>query len=144
MNREITETEIKRAAVMASIKSEIKADVETQKNFKNQRKTVRIKGERTINSYDAAWKSAQMKAVLREKHIVWYLIKHKVVQFDPVLKTVTFPEEYAQDKINEALDKCIPGYYSNDWNISSWTSFIYKIERQIKNWIKKYGEDEKK
>ena len=58
-------------------KAEIKKLSETQKELKNQRKTVKIKGERTMPAKDAQWKHMANKYTLRVMFAAYGLMRGK-------------------------------------------------------------------
>lgn len=60
------------------LKEDLKKEAQEQKELKNQRKSVRIKGERTINPYDAAWKARTNRWELDKKYVIYYILKHQI------------------------------------------------------------------
>ncbi len=65
-----------------TIKETIKAKEVEQKFYKNQRKTVRLVGERKVSPSDAAYKVLCGKADLTEMYIAYYCIKHRIQMDD--------------------------------------------------------------
>ena len=59
-------------------KEDLKKEAKEQKELKNQRKSVHIKGERTINPYDAAWKARSNRWELDKKYVIYYILKHRI------------------------------------------------------------------
>lgn len=139
MNKEATKSEFNKAAMFAAVKSEIKADVETQKNYKNQRKTVRLNGERTIDPYEAAWKCLSMRSELRLKHTVWYLLKHNFISLADDGSILSMDAE----QIKNALEICAPKFYTDEYThcYRWWEYFSEKISSVVRKWVKKYGKD---
>jgi len=59
-------------------KEDLKKEAQEQRKMKQQRKTVRFYGERTINPYDAAEKVRDNKQILDGKYVVYYILKHQI------------------------------------------------------------------
>lgn len=59
-------------------KEDLKKEAKQQRELKQQRKTVRFDGERTINPYDAAEKVRDNKQILDRKYVVYYILKHQI------------------------------------------------------------------
>jgi len=59
-------------------KEDLKKEAKEQKELKNQRKFVHIKGKRTINPYDAAWKVRSNRWELDKKYVIYYIFKHRI------------------------------------------------------------------
>ena len=63
-----------------SLKLEIKKLSAQQRFFKNQRKTVRLIGERSIPSYEATWRHKANRVDLREMYIAYGIMRGKTIQ----------------------------------------------------------------
>ena len=59
-------------------KEDLKREAQEQKELKNQRKTVRLKGGRTIDPYQAAEKVRDNGYHLDKKYGIYYILKHSI------------------------------------------------------------------
>lgn len=59
-------------------KEDLKKEAQQQKALKNQRKSVYIKGERIISSYDAAEKVRSNRWELDKKYVIYHILKHRI------------------------------------------------------------------
>ena len=59
-------------------KEDLKREAQEQKELKNQRKTVRLKGGRTIDPYQAAEKVRDNGYHLDKKYVIYYILKHRI------------------------------------------------------------------
>lgn len=59
-------------------KEDLKKEAQEQKELKNQRKTVHIKGKRTMNQIDAAEKARSNRYELDKKYVIYYILKHRI------------------------------------------------------------------
>lgn len=71
------------------LKNDIKNKVELQKQYKNQRKTVRLKGERTMPTREAAWKCQSNGETLRIMYAAYGMMRGK--KFSQIENS--YPEE---------------------------------------------------
>lgn len=62
---------------VAKLKSEIKVLAETQKDLKNQRRTVKLLGERTIDPEEATYKHMSNREILRAMYGAYGLARGK-------------------------------------------------------------------
>lgn len=63
---------------MNTIKETIKKKEAEQRFYKNQRKTVRLVGERKLEASDAAYKAFMGKEEMTELYIAYYCTKHRI------------------------------------------------------------------
>ena len=76
-------------------KEDLKKEAQEQRKMKQQRKTVRFDGERTINPYDAAEKVRDNKQILDRKYVVYYILKHQI-EVTPESKEQVLWETYVK------------------------------------------------
>lgn len=70
------ETNINKKAV-AMLKEDIKKQVELQKSYKDQRKTVRFSGTRTMSPDEASWKHTLNREKLRRMYLAYGILREK-------------------------------------------------------------------
>jgi hypothetical protein len=97
------ETTFNKTAVI-SIKNQIKSEAEIQKALKNQRKTVKLKGERVMDPKEASWKVFLQSQKLRILYAAYGLMRgKKLSQIEN-----NHPEEnHPLSKYANAINKCI-------------------------------------
>ena len=59
-------------------KEDLKREAQEQKELKNQRKTIRLNGGRTIDPYQAAEKVRDNGYHLDKKYVIYYILKHRI------------------------------------------------------------------
>lgn len=102
-------------------KEDLKKEAQEQKELKNQRKSVHIKGERTINPYDAAWKARSNRFNLDKKYVIYYIFKHRI--------------EITEDNFKEVLKDA---YYKTHNSKENDLVPFYDLESAYKKVLKKY------
>ena len=92
-------------------KEDLKKEAQEQRKMKQQRKTVRFDGERTINPYDAAEKVRDNKHSLDRKYVIYYILKHQI-EVTPENKEQVLWETYVKlhPKYKEARHVNIVGW----------------------------------
>jgi len=65
---------------METLKQEIKKLAENQKELKNQRKTVKLDGERTMPTYEAAYKHYSNRTKLRHLYMALGLLRGRTAE----------------------------------------------------------------
>lgn len=141
--------------IISKIKQEIKQDAEKQRFLKNQRKTVKLVGERKMSSYDAAEQLRHTSYPLCMKYIAYYICKHRIeppIFVDSVVRKdwkgnpvkVLFDEETFKNAIVGCCgEKCwilSEEYNSNWWHQVEDTA--HAVINQINEWEAKYGKEE--
>lgn len=138
------------------IREEIKTLEEKQRFLKNQRKTVKLVGERKMSSYDAAEELRHTSYPLFIKYIVYYIFKHrrelptfvdsttrKDYRGNPV-KVVGNVEEFTDIIKRCCGEKC--WVLSEEWNSGYWHQLdetAYKVLDVAQEWINKYKDEYK-
>ena len=69
-------TEFNTKAILM-LKKDIKERVELQKFYKNQRKTVKLVGERKISASEATWKHMANREDLREMYLAYGILRDR-------------------------------------------------------------------
>ncbi len=73
---------------MKTLIENIKVLVNEQRDLKNQRKTVKIEGERTMEPWKATYKHAENRILLREMYVALGLMRgREIEQIEPGSKT---------------------------------------------------------
>lgn len=78
IKRKVMETTINKIAIL-KLKESIKNASEKQKFYKNQRKTVKLKGEREISPDEATYKHQSNRGVLRIMYAAYAIMRGKDV-----------------------------------------------------------------
>ncbi len=133
--------------IIAKIRQEIKTKEEEQKNLKNQRKTVRLVGERTMDCWLAAEKALGNKYMLTAMYISYYILKHRLTapkrvatgekswSGKPIYKIVD------AENFSEAVSRCCgENCYLNQGGYD----MVSRVAEIIEAWEKRYGNDEAK
>lgn len=88
------------------MKADIKQMVETQKFYKNQRRTVKLVGERVITPSEAAWKHKSNRDMLRLMYAAYGIARGKSLQqIENNHKEDVHPLEEYRDIINDRIDR---------------------------------------
>ena len=130
-------------------KEDLKKEAQNQKELKNQRKTVNLKGERKVNPYTAAEEVINNRFFLDKMYVIYYIMKHRIEVTEENLDDVLW-ETYAKlhQKYAEARHIKIDGLdnrkqvdyyidtpdgrdYTPDWAMS-------ELKRRWKETLKKY------
>jgi hypothetical protein len=59
-------------------KEDLKREAANQRELKNQRRTVRLVGKRTVDPDDAAEQARQNKYELDKLYVIYYILKHRI------------------------------------------------------------------
>lgn len=113
----IEEKKIERIEVnpgITQLKEDIKNMVNDQKELKNQRRTERLKGERIMPRYEAAWKHENNRNALRLRYAAYGLMRGKTFS----VTENKYPEENHplcefQDKIDGLVKYYMTQEYEN-------------------------------
>ena len=89
---------------MNTIKNEIKKLSSEQVVLKNQRKTVNLVGERTMEPYDAYMKHQHNRVQLWKLHTAYQLLKGKEV-FKPIKMEDSLWNHYLQNNIKNLVEQ---------------------------------------
>jgi len=93
---------------IAKMKADIKTMVEKQKELKNQRRTVKLVGKRTMSPSDAAYKHMSNREDLRMMYAAYGISRGRsVFQIESHCPTENHPlsEPYHQNMIDKILKK---------------------------------------
>jgi hypothetical protein len=142
--------------IINQIKQEIKNDAERQKFLKNQRKTVKLVGERKMSSYDAAEELRHTSYPLFIKYIAYYICKHRLEL--PVFVDSATRKDYKgnsikvldnQETFKSAIVRCcsekcwvLSGEYNCGWCHET-EDTARQVLKVINGWEAKYGTDKK-
>lgn len=89
-----------------TIKNEIKKLAENQKNLRNQRKTVHIKGERVMEAWKADYLHSENRHELRMLHTAYAVLKGKTFEeIEPKNKSGKTPLSYYKNTIDKLVEK---------------------------------------
>jgi hypothetical protein len=92
---------------VAELKSEIKELAEKQSSLKNQRKTVKLVGERTMEPWLAALNHHGNRAKLRAMYAAYAILRGK----DPsVIDSGKFESEYDEDRFKTSVENILIKY----------------------------------
>ena len=131
-------------------KEDLKKEAQEQKELKNQRKTVHIKGERTIDPYDAAEKVRSNRWELDKKYVIYYILKHRIevtdenkeqVIWDIYVKLHPQYKDARRERVSMISDKKQINYYIDTPYGRDYTP-EYAMHDLIKRYdkiIKQYG-----
>ena len=133
------------------IKEEIKEKENVQRFYKDQRKTVKIKGERKISASEAADLVRNNTVGLRDAYIAYYILKHRL----DVPKFVDVKVSYGTKKeldnkvsYKEVIKSCCGEkcfLLKDDWSFRiDFESSAVNVAALIKEWETKYQEPEAK
>lgn len=133
------------------IKEEIKEKENVQRFYKDQRKTVKIKGERKISASEAADLARSNTVVLRDAYIAYYILKHRLDTPKFVDVKVSYGTKKELDNkvsYKEVIKSCCGEkcfLLKDDWlSRSCFESSAVKVFEIIKEWETKYQEPEEK
>lgn len=87
------------------MKADIKAKAEEQLFYKNQRKTVKLVGERKISPSEATWKHQSNRQKLRLMYAAYGIARGRSLQQIEHHKEDEHPLEKHMDSINAIIDK---------------------------------------
>ena len=120
-------------------KEDLKKEAQQQKALKNQRKTVHIKGERIISSYDAAEKVRSNRWELDKKYVIYHILKHRIEvtpeNLEEVLWTI-YAKLHPQYKSARRTSLCVGKDYS--YYINTPYGRDYTPEYAMNDLIKRY------
>lgn len=103
-------------------KEDLKKKAQEQRELKNQRKTEHFKGERTMSSYDAAWKVRSNRFNLDKEYVIYYIFKHRI--------------EVTEDNLKEVLKDA---YYKTHDSMKDNDVPYYDLESAYKKVLKRYA-----
>lgn len=133
------------------IKEEIKEKENVQRFYKDQRKTVKIKGERKIGAYEAADLVRSNTVELRNTYIAYYILKHGLDAPKFVDVKVSYGTRKELDNkvsYKEAIKGCCGEnciLLKDDWlSRSCFESSAVRVFEIINEWKIKYQEPEAK
>lgn len=133
-------------------KEDLKREAANQRELKNQRRTVRLVGERTVNPDDAAEQARQNKYELDKLYVIYYILKHRTevtaenkeqVIWDAYVKLHPQYKAARRELILSNGRKQI-SYYTDTPNGRDYTA-DYAMSDLMKRWdkiLKQYGEAE--
>lgn len=135
---------------ISKIKQEIKEKAENQKFLKNQRKTVRLIGERKMSSSDAEDTLRKTTYDLCINYIAYYILKHQLEIPEIVERKGYFAPVYGIKDLDPYVDavkcccdeKCWLLDEKYKWyNVLEYSAV--KVANCIEEWTKKYSENGK-
>lgn len=133
------------------IKEEIKEKENVQRFYKDQRKTVKIKGERKISASEAADLVRSNTVGLRDAYIAYYILKHRLDAPKFVDVKVSYGTKKELDNkvsYKEVIKSCCGEkcfLLDDDWiSRSCFESSAVKVAALIKDWEAKYEKVEAK
>ena len=89
-----------------TLKNDIKKLAENQKNLRNQRKTVHIKGERTMETWKADYLHSENRHELRMLYTAYAILKGKTFEeIEPKNKSDKTPLSYYKNTIDKLVEK---------------------------------------
>lgn len=105
------ETTINKTAIL-KLKESIKNASEKQKFYKNQRKTVKLKGEREISPSEATFKHQTNRGVLRIMYAAYAVMRGKEISSIDNLsfKNHWMGEEKGRENFLSTVDRMIENY----------------------------------
>jgi hypothetical protein len=92
---------------IAKMKADIKAKVELQKFYKNQRKTVKLVGERKMEANDATYKHMSNREDLRIMYAAYGLARGK--SFSQIERQYS-EDQHPLNKYQGTIDRILKGY----------------------------------
>lgn len=131
-------------------KENLKREAENQRELKNQRRTVRIVGERTVNPDDAAEQARCKKYELDKLYVIYYILKHRTEVTSENKEQViwdAYVKLHPQYKDARRTSLCVGKdhtYYINTPAGRDYTA-DYAMSDLMKRWdkiLKRYGEAE--
>ena len=120
-------------------KEDLKKEAKEQKELKNQRKTVRLKGERTMHPEEAAEKVRANRWTLEKKYVIYYILKHRIEVTPENLEEVlwtTYAKLHPQYKDARRISLCVGKKYS--YYINTPNGRDYEPEYTMNDLIKRY------
>lgn len=133
------------------IKEEIKEKENVQRFYKDQRKTVRIKGERKIGAYEAADLARSNTVGLRDAYIAYYILKHRLDApkfVDVKVSYRTIKELDNKVSYKEVIKSCCGEkcfLLKDDWlSRSCFDTSAFRVDALINEWKSRYQETEAK
>lgn len=131
-------------------KEDLKKEAQEQKELKNQRKTVHIKGKRTINQIDAAEKARSNRYELDKKYVIYYILKHRIevtdenkeqIIWDVYVKLHPQYKDARRKRVSMISDKKQINYYIDTLNGRDYTPEYAMLDliKRYDNTIKQYG-----
>lgn len=134
--------------IISKIKQEIKEKAENQKFLKNQRKTVKLIGERKMRSSDAVENLIKTTHDLCVNYIAYYILKHRleipeIVEIKEYYGPVCGIKDLAP--YEDAVKRCCG---EKCWLLDEKYKFSFKnsaieVAKCTDEWTKKYSEDGK-
>ena len=134
-------------------KEDLKRRAANQRELKNQRKTVRLKGERTVNPYDAAEQARRNKRDLDTLYVIYYILKHRTevtaenkeqVIWDAYVKLHPQYKDARRERVSMISGKKQISYYIDTPNGRDYTAHL-AMSDLMERWdkiLKQYGEVE--
>ena len=134
-------------------KEDLKREAANQRELKNQRRTVRLVGKRTVDPDDAAEQVRRNKRDLDTLYVIYYILKHRTevtaenkeqVIWDAYVKLHPQYKEARHENIHERGNLRPTGYYLDNPYCGEYTS-DYALSYLMKLWdkiLKQYGKAE--